>query len=65
VVEWLAPYDDGAPTSPGNGPDGGRREPPGRTTVRNRANEPGIFNHGDISWHSVGVFRHWRIGIAR
>jgi dimethylamine monooxygenase subunit A len=21
VVEWLAPYDDGAPTSPGNGPD--------------------------------------------
>jgi hypothetical protein len=21
VVEWLAPYDDGAPTTPGNGPD--------------------------------------------
>jgi hypothetical protein len=21
VAEWLAPYDDGAPTSPGTGPD--------------------------------------------
>jgi dimethylamine monooxygenase subunit A len=21
VVRWLAPYDDGAPTSPGGGPD--------------------------------------------
>jgi hypothetical protein len=21
VVEWLAPFDDGAPTTPGNGPE--------------------------------------------